>query len=199
MYEVLTTTNIGLYDVAIKKWLLRKQTKKGMKRICLCKQETRAEDPSSVLIVVHIIPLLYSSTMNLASQTALSNLETSSFAGVKYGDESLNQFSLWNPHHRIFPGWLYIGSVWCWDCPIFVTLFSFCAFCGCPSVSLFLSAHLLAIHAMSSVRNVSGKVTCSHLNIAILEKLPLPGLPPFGFWYLIMSVLKTVFILVSSA
>jgi hypothetical protein len=46
---------------------------------------------------------------------------------------------------------------------------------------------------MVSVIKVSGKATCNHLYMAVLENVPLLGLPPFWFWYLTMSVLKKVF------
>jgi len=47
------------------------------------------------------------------------------------------------------------------------------------------------------VTSVSGTVTCSHRAIALLENTPCVGGPPFGFWYLITSVLKNVCFLVS--
>lgn len=61
------------------------------------------------------------------------------------------------------------------------------------SPSLPPSTTLHAVHGNKNVKSVSGNVTCNHRFNAIVEKLPLVGGPPLGFWYLIMSVEKKVY------
>lgn len=56
-----------------------------------------------------------------------------------------------------------------------------------------LSALLYLNQARRTVTAVRGRVTCSHLIMAVGENVPSPGAPPLEFWYLIMSVLKNVF------
>src|ERR1700761_8231635 len=67
----------------------------------------------------------------------------------------------------------------CWCCCSFFFFF-FCAFCCFFSTLLAPpSTRCFQNPAITSVRNVKGRATVSHLTRAVLEKLPLPGAPPF--------------------